>query len=343
MGLFDAINKGMNFLAPERERAQLQNKALREGLLASKRQRQGIDTLRGLLGGPPEIGPPMSPEMRQRRTMQAAMDIAPGAVAQSLLAPKQSERSTSMIKEMERYGYPMTPEGVRQFNEDTSGGMNPQDVRAMLEIENIKEERARAAQDRTAASNALADNYQNTINRIGSLLEANAQLEGTMLETGRSLPDWRRAIVSGGADLIEMLGGDATKQREALTAYNTFEKDAAGFLMDQLDTIGGATNMQFEGLRKSIANVGADPQTNRRVLKNYLLESLQAIDRTPGLRDKVPDSAKQAAYDMIQKINDTEQQFQMRMMLPGVENLEQLSPEERQELMKRLGELQRGR
>lgn len=116
MGLFDLLGKGLDALEPHRVTRRLQNEQLRNQIRQQNRQQQATQQLSGLLQ-PNTAGPGIqaTPQQRDSRIMGLLSQIAPEAVATSMLRQEKPDRMTATMKEMDAFGFPRTAEGFRDF------------------------------------------------------------------------------------------------------------------------------------------------------------------------------------------------------------------------------------
>ena len=341
MGLFDFI-PAVKRSKLTNEQLQLQNESAREQLKSRKRREDAMGQLSGLLA--PSNAPAgnmveATPDMQRQRMMGLLGQVAPIEVAMSLLAPPKEERAeTSLVRNLRAAGVDPQSEQGREIILQSLQGGNIDDLLKRLQATKIIQDLEQTSEEKRRNQQSLADSFRNGVSSARSILDANSKLEGTFLETGRTFPEYRAAITSAGADLIEFFGGDPTKARQQLTEFNTFKKQAANFAIDMIDRLEGATNQKFDVLRSSIANIGVDPQTNRRIIGEVLKRTLQEADR---YELNIPDNERADAFKLLKEIERGDRDFGFKTTIPGFNELTQAEQDELKSMLDQLTPQQR--
>jgi hypothetical protein len=351
MGLLDTLFPGRENQRLDRERMRLSNEQSRQSLKANKRREDAMGQLSGLLA--PSNAPAgnmveATPDMQRQRMMGLLGQVAPKEVAMSLLAPPKEERAEpSIVRELRAAGIdPQSEQGRNIILKNLEGkNGNPLEQKKLeLELESMLQKIRGEREDKTRQRSNLVNSFRNTVSSIRKLHDTNRKLEGSFLETGKTFPQYRAAMLSGGADLIEFFGGDSSKARQQLTEFNTFNKLASDFIIEMVDRLESSTNMQFSVLRDSAANIGVDPQTNDRIMHTTLDRLLKTFESE---NLELPDGERQEAYELMKVLERSSRDFGLKTSIPGfasltkekqeelAELLEQLTPEQRRALIGR--------
>lgn len=303
----DAIKRQQNATAGLRSLLGRNDIVTGQGEIVEGIDGQPIGNIPGKKGLMPAISTPQG----QQEMLGLLGDLSPQTLAQGLLTqvfPSPREK-TSLIRNLEAAGIdPASEEGqaIIRSNLNSSGNdALTQQVKLqslMLEMQDKQADLLQQEKDRKEADNdklkgrmEVKDNYLNTLSSGKKILDALDVLEDGMLEPGQSLMELRPQAIRAKITAQKALGKDASKEERQLTAYNTMTKLTNDFAIKLFDTLETQTNATFGVLRDSIANMGVDPTTNRRIIQQSLLEAKQVIDRE-GI--KIP----KAAEEMLEKI-----------------------------------------
>lgn len=270
-----------------RERREIEMDERRERIRAARSQNNARDDLRGLLtqnttvqGAPRSVGlldpeggmdaisipsrresvPTVNTPAGQQQLMGLLGELAPGAVAQSVLPSNRADSAT--IREMQALGYPLTQEGFQAFQDAKGGGT--QEIEALLtrlELENAITERDQTRQERTRARQTEERGINRNLRKIGDLAELSQNLQGTFLETGLPFSEFRRGIAGGKAGLQKLIGMDAEKTEEMLADYDKLNKGLSDLIIETQDRFGGTlTNDKLALLENASANPEISPE-----------------------------------------------------------------------------------
>ena len=319
------------------QRRKLTNDLLRERITETSRRRKAEQDLTGLLSRTVDVTGPKTPvtgmngedlgsipgyrgsvpaiatpEGRQE-AMGLLGQIAPAQVANSLLNPQQPTKPPKEIA-LAQYLYPNDPAKQQAFIEQqtaqTGNDALLEQLKASnalveskmlaMDLESQKAEKAEKEAEKLKGRATIKDNFVNTVASGKKMLDALDVLDGTFLETGQSFMDVRPKLTRGLVTAIEGFGGDATQERRVLTAYNTLNKGVNDFALKLFDSLESQTNATFGVLRDSIANMGVDPVTNRRIMGEALTQAKQTIDRE-GIN--IPKATEEMLNKLIERIN----------------------------------------
>jgi len=344
MGLFDFI-PAVKRSKLTNEQLQLQNESAREQLKSRKRREDAMGQLSGLLA--PSNAPAgnmveATPDMQRQRMMGLLGQVAPIEVAMSLLAPPKEERAEpSIVRELRAAGIdPQSEQGRNIILKNLEGkNGNPLEQKKLeLELESMLQKIRGEREDKKRQRSNLVNSFRNTVSSIRKLHDTNRKLEGSFLQTGKTFPQYRAAMLSGGADLIEFFGGDSSKARQQLTEFNTFNKLASDFIIEMVDRLESSTNMQFSVLRDSAANIGVDPQTNDRIMHTTLDRLLKTFESE---NLELPDGERQEAYELMKTLERSDRDFGFKTTIPGFNELTQAEQDELKAMLDQLTPQQR--
>ena len=182
------------------------------------------------------------------------------------LAPQS--RTSSAIGDMQRLGFPMTPEGFREFNEARGGGTEGLQVlleearlRGMLADQDREEEQRR--QERIAQQQSIERNLEQN----QAAVDLTERLEGTMLESGSVIPaDFRRGLASLNELATSLSGGDTSGIQQMIADFDTQRK----LLEDQVNARiasgdYGQSATQLQSIQRSLANPNISPTAIIRI------------------------------------------------------------------------------
>ena len=299
-----------------RERKSLENDLLRQSLLDSKRRSAATEELTGLLGEQTtgtvsspiglmnvEGGVDAIPATRmrqvptvatpggQQRLMGLLAQLAPEQAASSLLSqPERSE--TSLVRNVRALNDPtLSPEQRQIIADNLRNDPNvTDDLLAKLQLQmnmmQLEEaQRKRAEEERTAAKNRRTSetSLEATLDHLKEAAELNARLAPTLLASGASGQDVRRAIAQGVTEVKRLFGVDTSKAEQLIADYDRFQKLNSQFIVGSMANIGGeglgtVTNDKLQLLMKSMAGTGISPQANALIYADTIDDLLQVAE-----------------------------------------------------------------
>lgn len=205
-------------------------------------------------------------------TAEGARQIAELLDAEyDMVVQSQTTRAEpAVIREMESLGYDLTPEGFRAYQEDkgSEAGGTLAEIQALLAIDERRARLAREEREAAAAAREAEEGrrrQRSTINRAleqtGKIADLTESLEGTFLESGAPLSDWRRAGVSALATIGNIAGFDTEGLRDQVDAYDQQKKNMADQLINLMSTggLGEATNAKLDQYQNALANPETSP------------------------------------------------------------------------------------
>ncbi len=320
------------------QRRKLTNDLLRERITETSRRRKAEQDLTGLLSRKDVVTGPKTtvtglngedlgsipghkallpaiatPEGRQE-AMGLLGQIAPAQLANSLLSTATPTKPPKEIAIAQYMADPNVPQEEKDYvsQQLASSDSSIEDQLKLIQLNLTNTQLQReldsdaidAAEKETAkvkGRSAIKDNFVNTVASGKKMLDALDVLDDTFLETGQSFMDVRPKLTRGLVTAIEGFGGDATQERKMLTAYNTLNKGVNDFALKLFDSLESQTNATFGVLRDSIANMGVDPVTNRRIMGEALTQAKQTIDRE---NIKIPEATEEMLNKLIERINN---------------------------------------
>ena len=271
----------------------------RQALQQQKAQQNAIKGIQGLLSAPPLANVPVAiraPNAVQNQQNQLTGLLAqanPQAFTQSLInqqfAQPQTQRATADLNTFSRL-YPELQQGTEDYRtkylefvqqKDATGNLEQQ-ARLGLLVEQLnaaRSEREKGAETDAKARTSMFRGVSTDLNKIKQLSEINSRLQGSVLETGKPLPELTRAAVGGVQAIQDLLGIDSDKAAKIKSDFDTFNKLSSDFLIGSLDRFnesGTVTNVKFNELIKSNAGIGSSPETNNFIFASNIKAILDA-------------------------------------------------------------------
>lgn len=222
----------------------------------------------------------------QQRMLQSLARMSPeGAmkVGEALL-PGSTKRATAAMKEMQMFGYPMTQDGFRQYQEDRGGGEDP--ITSMLLAMQLRSEEQEALRRKREA-----DREAEELETEHTSFRNNLQVSGdTLMEL--ALVNERLMGREGVANVLARpgLGFDELRRMAAnlydediTTDIDTFNSLTNQIAISRLDTEGfdGNTNKRFEAFTSTKPSFKSVGPANYVTIRNNMRGVLLADDAAP--------------------------------------------------------------
>lgn len=177
-------------------------------------------------------------------------------------------RTSAAIGDMQRLGFPMTPEGFRQFNEARGGGAEGLEaLLAEARLRGVLIEQETAAEERRQVRTAQRQSIERNLDQTKTAVDLTERLEGTMLESGSFVPaDFRRGLASMGAAIGRLRGQDTSDIQQMIADFDTQRK----VLEDQVNSRiasgdYGQSATQLQSIQRSLANPDISPAAIIRI------------------------------------------------------------------------------
>ena len=187
-----------------------------------------------------------------------------------------------------------------------------------MQLSNAQSERQTKEQAAIRTHRQLEVQTRTTVEHARELADLNDKLEATALETGQPFGELYRAVIAGGAPILESMGFDTGKARETVADFDRFNKLSTDFamgLLEKYNEIGTLTDTKLQTLQKSMVNIGAAPGANRLVIADALQEVLDSA----AIEDiEVPERAEAEALIKSLKGRGVRQQGEAVVDLPGI-------------------------
>lgn len=234
-------------------------------------------------------------EDKRGQTLEAAALLSPTATGQNLSAsilPPPPTKPPADVALMEwiaandpkfaalpgQEQFQIVSDAQSKGNEDLSAMVDMVRLQMLQgELEKERQEQSDAAARGTAA-------VSDVLYSASKLWEANNALEETFLETGSVGENFRRGIAGGiteGAELFDYpeLAQEYGAQIEAYDDFVKFSADLTTNLVSSLDAAGVSLDARFrQDMQKGLANITANPKTNRKIIANTLRKTLTLLD-----------------------------------------------------------------
>lgn len=276
------------------------------------------------------------------------------AQARMLVGQGDSDRSTAAIKEMEAFGYPLTPEGFEEYNQARadSGMTALEGIQAQLAIMQIEE---RLASDRMSREQSERDDRENraavqqsiirNIEQNEAAVDLTKRLEGTMLQSGVPMTEWRRGLASVRSFIESSMGRDTSELDSQIADYDSQVKTLADQVNARIASGQyGTSATQLEAIQRSLANPSISPQAIVRIqgqLAQADLDRADAMELTVPNRDEIEAKIKEwKEYTPSSRISEREIR---RMSVDEIRavDVDSLSPEQLTIFEQRVDELSR--
>lgn len=300
-----------------RERKSLENEALRQAVLQNRRRSQATQDLRGLLSDDTAVSAPIGlmnveggvdvlpagrrvPTVQtqggQERLLGLLSQIAPAQTAQSLLAqPAQERAETSLVRNARVAAGigpndPITPEVSAIVREQLEGQGVSDDLLKevqlrmnLLQLENAQRERRQEERTRAKNRRTSETSLESSLEHLQEAAALNERLAPTLLRSGASFQDARRAIANGVTDVKRLFGIDTSEAEALIADYDRFRKLNSKFIIGAMSNIGGeglgtVTNDKLSLLMKSMAGAGISPGANNLIYADTIDQLLQIAD-----------------------------------------------------------------
>jgi hypothetical protein len=298
-----AMGGAMQF-ANSRQADRLAMEAARQKIEQEKKKTDAMNQIQGLLAVPPPTPgqvpgvPAIQTPAGQAQLLgllgQAAPDMLAQSLATQLFQKPEAPRYTSDMNEFMAVsglqpGSPGFMEGYTKFL-STKAGAEADPVQGQLlqaQLAQSQVELANALEERAARQNQAATDKRQTQLRLGTdlehlvkIAERTEKLEGTILETGLPLGDFRRGAVGFTALVQDLAGRDSAKAKELTQAHDDLNKLLNDFTMDTASRFsnGAMTDSKLSMLSQSFASMKANPGTNLMVVGDTINGYLDAAE-----------------------------------------------------------------
>lgn len=256
-----------------------------------------------------------------------------------------ASRTSSAIGDMQRLGFPMTPEGFKEFNEARGGGAEGlQALIAEANLRGILLEQDTAAEQRRAARTAERQSIVRNLEQNQAAVDLTERLEGTMLESGSVIPaDFRRGLASLNELVSGLSGQDTSSIQQMIADFDTQRKlldDQVNARMASGDY--GRSATQLQSIQRSLANPNISPTAIIRIqgqLAEIDLDRAEAEKIT--IENRAEWERKAKAWKSFDPISPESIAKMSRERLRQLDT-ETLSDEQAEAALKRLDELDAG-
>lgn len=304
-----------------RQADRLAMEAARQKIAQEKQRTQAMGQLQGLLTPQMTPAPVQVPTGQMRiqtpegraEALGLLSQVAPDAVAQSLMAqmfqPEEAPRYTSDMNEYiavsgQQPGSPGFMDGYSEFLAQKAGAksdptqaklLETQLAQALIETRNAIEEREARLNEAATDKRQTALNLSNDLDHLTRIADRTQQLQGTILETGLPLGDFRRGALGFTAMMQDLAGRDSEKAKELTRAYDDLNKLVSDFTMDTASRFSGSalTDSKLAMMVQSFANLKANPGTNLMIVGDTINQYLDAAE-IDGV--SVPDAERYRAF-----------------------------------------------
>ena len=177
-------------------------------------------------------------------------------------------RTSSAIGDMQRLGFPLTPEGFREFNEAQGGGAEGLEALiAEARLRGLLMDQGQAEEERRQVRIAQEQSIQRNLEQTQTAVDLTERLEGTMLESGSVVPaDFRRGLASFNELVSGLRGQDTSEIQQMIADFDTQRK----VLEDQVNSRiasgdYGRSATQLQSIQRSLANPNISPAAIIRI------------------------------------------------------------------------------
>lgn len=316
--LGQAMGGAMQF-ANTRQADRLAMEAARQKVAQDKAKADAMSKIQGLLKVPPPT-PGMTPGVPRIQTPEGRAQLlgllgqaSPDMLAQSLATqlfqkPEAPRYSTGMNEYIAISGMdpsdPRFAEGYSAWlSQKASATANPVEASLLQQqLAQAQIETANAIEERTARQNQASTDRRQTALSLGNdldhlvkIAERTQKLQGTILETGLPVGDFRRGAVGFTALAQDLMGRDSTRAKELTQTYDDLNKLVSDFTMDTASRFSGSalTDSKLSMMSQSFANLKANPGTNLMIVGDTINQYLDAAE-IDGIA--VPDAEKYRAF-----------------------------------------------
>jgi hypothetical protein len=296
VSLGQAMGGAMQF-ANQRDVERLKLQAAREEMEQQQQKRAAMEKLQGLLVTPMSPGPvvapvgpaPITTAEGQAQALGLLVQIAPDAVTQGLMAqmfakPDESRVSTDLntfrALRPELAGTPREHDEFINFlqskNPQAGTEMLMQQAQLAMHLENlakVRQEREQKDETATQERQMTRRSIVTDLRTLEEMADLNQRLEGTVLQSGRPMPDLLRMGTGLAQTFQDLLGMDSSKALQLQSDFDSFKKYSTDFVVNSLDRLAGGgaiTQGKFDALINANANLGASPQTNNQIIANNI-------------------------------------------------------------------------
>ena len=183
------------------------------------------------------------------------------------LAPT-SDRTSAAIGDMQRLGFPRTPEGFKEYNEARGGGTEGLEALiAEARLQGILMEQGDRNEQRRQQRVAQQQSIERNLEQNQAAVDLTERLEGTMLESGSVIPaDFRRGLASLNELAQGLRGEDTSGIQQMIADFDTQRK----LLEDQVNARiasgdYGQSATQLQSIQRSLANPNISPTAIIRI------------------------------------------------------------------------------
>jgi hypothetical protein len=282
----------------QRDRARLENQAIRDQMKQQQQRQQAMSQIQGLLVPPTTPGPVVQPSgpapiqtPEGRNQMMGLLgQVAPEAMAQGLLgqmfAQPESPRVSTELNTFKQL-YPELQEGSEEFrNKYMDFTAQAQDPLQMLQVEKLimDLQNARTEQEQKTAEAALGRtratySANSNLRALMEIADANDTMAQTFLETGAVGSEGRRSIASGISELRRLVGNEDPALDNAIRARDRFEQMTSQVVADMAEGsegMGQLTNQKLALLASTKPSLQNQPAANALRIADMIEESLNA-------------------------------------------------------------------
>lgn len=151
---------------------------------------------------------------------------------------------------------------------------------AQLELQNALDERDARNQEQIKNSRRLTANTNQNLSALEAMATNLEKLEGTVLQSGIPLPEFRRGA-TGFANMVQQfVGSDNTKMAALNQAFDSFSKEVNKFnISSAADFSSNAlTNSKLALIQNAFANMQVAPGTGKAIIGETIKDLITAAD-----------------------------------------------------------------
>jgi hypothetical protein len=300
MGLLDILAPAIKRNRLDFERKELENRAIRQGLSAKKRQSDAMTELRGLFGETPamptsgNITPSAGDTGRsdvlqdpagRQQILPLLGEIAPEQFAQGLFGqmfPAEGRAEPSQVRIARVLADPNTSQEVKDSIREQMGAEQTDEILKTLQIEKLVTERDKATTDDVRKKAEGKISVITGIERIREISRINDRLENTLGETGLGFDEIRAMAAAPISVLTGVFGGDSARARQVAADVGRMDQltttEAISALFGGEVSAGTITDAKLGTFIKTKPGLNQLPETNRRALADMMQSKLNTAE-----------------------------------------------------------------
>ncbi len=262
------------------EERRMKNEIMRQNLESNKRRSTAVNSLQSLLSQPTGTSvlrpdSDISTPEGQNNMMGLLAQINPEAVASGLLS-KNKPRVSTDVATMQQLGFPLTQEGYAAFRQSGSNDSNLETLQLQLEVRQALDDmqRDKKAQGQTTQLGEIE--AKSMLNEGVRMFKALDALEGSALEAGISLSDFRSQLASGLDSALTLFDKSPAVGNKVRDQYDIFKKASVRFATAMAGE--GATDASLANALSASPNIAMTTGANREVLASIMSDELKKAE-----------------------------------------------------------------